>query len=101
MKDSIDRTDEKEVLLSLLAKKIKANPKDVSFLFGKNRNDVGNVLIPDIRTMKIKPRISNTYPLEDFAKACDELTQRRAMGKVILTKGCVVSGDLADISRVA
>ena len=34
---------------------------------------------------KIKPRISNTYPLEDFAKACDELTQRRAMGKVILT----------------
>ena len=52
MKDSIDRTDEKEVLLSLLAKKIKVNPKDVSFLFGKNRNDVGNVLIPDIRTMK-------------------------------------------------
>ena len=34
---------------------------------------------------KIKPRISNTYSLEDFAKACDELTQRRAMGKVILT----------------
>jgi len=36
---------------------------------------------------KIKPRISNTYPLEEFAKACDELTQRRAMGKVILTMG--------------
>ena len=36
---------------------------------------------------KIKPRISNTYPLDDFAKACDELTQRRAMGKVILTMG--------------
>ena len=34
---------------------------------------------------KIKPRISNSYPLEDFAKACDELTQRRAMGKVIIT----------------
>ena len=34
---------------------------------------------------KIKPRISGKYPLEDFAKACDELTQRRAMGKVILT----------------
>jgi len=34
---------------------------------------------------KIKPRISGKYPLEDFGKACDELTQRRAMGKVILT----------------
>lgn len=34
---------------------------------------------------KINPRISGEYPLEDFAKACDELTQRRAMGKVILT----------------
>jgi len=34
---------------------------------------------------KIKPRISGKYPLEDFASACDELTQRRAMGKVILT----------------
>jgi len=36
---------------------------------------------------KIKPRISGKYSLEDFAKACDELTQRRAMGKVILTMG--------------
>ena len=36
---------------------------------------------------KIKPRISNTYPLKEFAAACDELTQRRAMGKVILTMG--------------
>ncbi|MEP3891413.1 MAG: NADPH:quinone oxidoreductase family protein [Hellea sp.] len=34
---------------------------------------------------KIKPRISGKYPLEDFEAACDELTQRRAMGKVILT----------------
>lgn len=34
---------------------------------------------------KLKPRISNTYPLEAFSEACDELTQRRAMGKVILT----------------
>jgi len=33
---------------------------------------------------KIKPRISGKYPLEDFKSACDELTQRRAMGKVIL-----------------
>jgi len=52
MKDTIERSDEKQVLLSLLAKKIEVNPKDVSFLFGKNRNDVGNVLIPDIRTMQ-------------------------------------------------
>jgi len=34
---------------------------------------------------KIKPRISGKYPLEDFKSACDELTGRRAMGKVILT----------------
>jgi len=34
---------------------------------------------------KIKPRISGHYPLEDFTKAFDELTNRRAMGKVILT----------------
>ena len=34
---------------------------------------------------KIKPRISNHYPLEDFADAFDELTSRKAMGKVILT----------------
>ena len=34
---------------------------------------------------KIKPRISGAYPLEDFAKAFDELTGRRAMGKVVLT----------------
>lgn len=42
-------------------------------------------IIAMYKSGKIKPRISNTYPLEDFAKACDELTQRRAMGKVILT----------------
>jgi len=34
---------------------------------------------------KIRPRISNHYPLEDFEKAFDELSGRRAMGKVILT----------------
>jgi len=34
---------------------------------------------------KIKPRISNHYPLEKFADAFDELTSRKAMGKVILT----------------
>ena len=36
---------------------------------------------------KIKPRISNHYPLEKFADAYDELTSRKAMGKVILTMG--------------
>jgi NADPH2:quinone reductase len=34
---------------------------------------------------KIKPRISGAYPLEDFVKAYDEIAQRRAMGKVVLT----------------
>jgi NADPH2:quinone reductase len=36
---------------------------------------------------EIKPRISNHYPLERFADAFDELTSRKAMGKVILTMG--------------
>lgn len=34
---------------------------------------------------KINPRISNTYPLDDFIAAYDELAERRAMGKVVLT----------------
>lgn len=38
-----------------------------------------------LQTGKIKPRISNHYPLEKFAEAFDELTSRKAMGKVILT----------------
>lgn len=33
----------------------------------------------------IKPRISNRYPLDEFVAAFDELTNRKAMGKVILT----------------
>lgn len=36
---------------------------------------------------KIRPRISNTYPLADFVKAYDEIAERRAMGKVVLTIG--------------
>ncbi|MGB0505871.1 MAG: NADPH:quinone oxidoreductase family protein [Pikeienuella sp.] len=36
---------------------------------------------------KIKPRISGAYPLEDFVKAYDEIAERRAMGKVVLTMG--------------
>lgn len=34
---------------------------------------------------RIKPRISAAYPLEDFVKAYDDLAERRAMGKVVLT----------------
>lgn len=34
---------------------------------------------------QIKPRISGAYPLDDFSKAFDELSGRRAMGKVVLT----------------
>lgn len=52
MTDMIELTNEKEVLLSLLAKKLEANPKDVSFLFGQNRNDELNVVIPDFRTIQ-------------------------------------------------
>lgn len=36
---------------------------------------------------KIKPRISASYPLEDFVKAYDDLANRRAIGKVVLTMG--------------
>ena len=42
-------------------------------------------IIKMYKTGKIKPRISGKYTLEDFKSACDELTERRAMGKVILT----------------
>lgn len=34
---------------------------------------------------QIKPRISASYPLGDFVKAYDDLAERRAMGKVVLT----------------
>ena len=34
---------------------------------------------------QINPRISAAYPLEDFIKAYDDLAERRAMGKVVLT----------------
>ncbi|MEM8751604.1 MAG: NADPH:quinone oxidoreductase family protein [Pseudomonadota bacterium] len=36
---------------------------------------------------KIKPRISAAYPLEEFVKAYDDIAERRAMGKVVLTTG--------------
>ena len=48
-----------------------------------NLKEIGEML----QTGKIKPRISNHYPLEKFADAFDELTSRKAMGKVILTMG--------------
>ena len=34
---------------------------------------------------KIKPHISNRYPLERAADAIKELSERRAMGKVVVT----------------
>ena len=34
---------------------------------------------------KLKPRISASYPLEDFAKAFDDLSNRRVRGKVVVT----------------
>lgn len=34
---------------------------------------------------KIRPRISASYPLADFVKAYDDIAERRAMGKVVLT----------------
>jgi len=40
-----------------------------------------------LQSGRITPRISNHYPLEKFADAFDELTSRKAMGKVILTMG--------------
>ncbi|MEX2520027.1 MAG: NADPH:quinone oxidoreductase family protein [Paracoccaceae bacterium] len=36
---------------------------------------------------KIRPRISASYPLADFVKAYDDIAERRAMGKVVLTMG--------------
>lgn len=42
-------------------------------------------LIGMFKSGAIKPRISGHYPLADFTSAFDELTQRRAMGKVVLT----------------
>ena len=41
--------EDKELLLDLLAKKLKAKPKAVSFLFGANRNNEEDFAIPDIR----------------------------------------------------
>jgi len=49
-----------------------------------HRENMGE-LIAMQNSGQIKPRISGHYPLKDFKKAFDELTQRRAMGKVILT----------------
>ena len=34
---------------------------------------------------KLKPRVDASYPLEDFAKAMDDLSNRRVRGKVVLT----------------
>ena len=34
---------------------------------------------------KIRPLVSKTYPLDDFASAMNELTERRAQGRVVIT----------------
>jgi len=52
MMDMIEVTDDREALLSLLAKKLEANPKAVSFLFGQNRDDERSITIPDFRTLQ-------------------------------------------------
>ena len=36
-------------------------------------------------TGKLKPRVDASYPLENFAKAMDDLSNRRVRGKVVLT----------------
>ena len=51
------------------------------------KGHMGNIaeIMEMLKSGKIKPRISNHYPLDKFADAFDELTNRKAMGKVILT----------------
>ena len=51
------------------------------------KGHMGNIaeIMQMLQSGKINPRISNHYPLEKFADAFDELTSRKAMGKVILT----------------
>jgi NADPH2:quinone reductase len=36
---------------------------------------------------KIRPLISRSYPLEDAAKALRAITNREAIGKIVLTTG--------------
>jgi len=45
----------------------------------EHRKNMGEI-IDMYKSGDIRPRISGTYALQDFAKACDELTERRAMG---------------------
>ncbi|MEM7522542.1 MAG: NADPH:quinone oxidoreductase family protein [Pseudomonadota bacterium] len=52
----------------------------------KHRQNVGEFLDMFAKG-QIKPRISASYPLEDFVKAYDDIAERRAMGKVVLTAG--------------
>ncbi|WP_409433567.1 NADPH:quinone oxidoreductase family protein [Litorimonas sp. RW-G-Af-16] len=49
-----------------------------------HRENMGEIM-EMVRSGTIKPRISGHYPLDDFVEAFDELANRRAMGKVILT----------------
>ena len=36
---------------------------------------------------ELTPRVTETYPLEHFVDAFAAITERRAMGKVVLTMG--------------
>ncbi len=56
---------------------IRANPE-------KHRQNVAEFL-GFWKEGKIRPRISAAYPLADFVKAYDDLAERRATGKVVLT----------------
>jgi len=49
MADTINLLDDREVLLSLLARKLETKPKNISFLFGKNSNNENDIAIPDLR----------------------------------------------------
>ena len=42
-------------------------------------------LLQWVKAGKINPRVSSHHKLENFAEAFDELTSRKAIGKVILT----------------
>ncbi len=52
----------------------------------KHRQNTGEFLAM-FADGRINPRISAAYPLADFVKAYDDLAERRAMGKVVLTMG--------------
>jgi NADPH2:quinone reductase len=38
-----------------------------------------------IRAGKLKPLVSARYPLEDTARALNDMAQRRVLGKIVIT----------------